>query len=259
MGTTIDYVYAVGRVEARFPSPAAEKEFTRVTGQEDITDPADPQLLKSVLSQRENRYLAPQLCWILAIEGLETYILVPRDPADLHRLVEAAGRTGSAQDLDVVIGVRGPIAPPGICSGLTLPVVRFDHIFPFDRDTLTRSIPKPGKMSAEDYAPVAENLYMTIMQMADNVGATDEHRALNYCAVRYPAIYTLVGEASGRNAALTALEVRPSRLDSTRKIMEVILTFTDRQTGMADHYFVSVDVTEMFPFLVTKLAPYTGR
>jgi hypothetical protein len=54
--------------------------------------------------------------------------------------------------------------------------------------------------------------------MADNAGATDEHRALNYCAVRYPRIYETVAEAFGRNSSLTAVEVRPSRLSGTRKI-----------------------------------------
>ncbi len=49
----------------------------------------DRQALQKVLSQRQNRYLARQLCWVMTIEGLETYILVPRDPADLDLLVEA--------------------------------------------------------------------------------------------------------------------------------------------------------------------------
>ena len=31
--------------------------------------------------------------------------------------------------------------------------------------------------------------------MTDNAGATDEHRALNYLAVRYPAIYAKAAEA----------------------------------------------------------------
>ena len=32
------------------------------------------------------------------------------------------------------------------------------------------------------------------MQMTDNAGATDEHRALNYLAMRYPAIYAKAAE-----------------------------------------------------------------
>ena len=46
--------------------------------------------------------------------------------------------------------------------------------------------------------------------MTDNAGATDENRALNYLAVRYPAIYATAAEAFGRNSSLTALDVRLS-------------------------------------------------
>jgi hypothetical protein len=48
----------------------------------------------------------------MTIEGLETYILVPRDPADISLLAEALRPTPSPWDLDVVIGMKGPIAPP---------------------------------------------------------------------------------------------------------------------------------------------------
>jgi PatG C-terminal len=35
---------------------------------------------------------------------------------------------------------------------------------------------------------LAEEVLDRIMQMADNTGATDEYRALNYATLRYPAI-----------------------------------------------------------------------
>jgi hypothetical protein len=41
------------------------------------------------------------------------------------------------------------------------------------------------------------------MQMTDNAGATDEHRALNYLAMRYPGLYVAVAEQFSRNASLT--------------------------------------------------------
>jgi hypothetical protein len=41
------------------------------------------------------------------------------------------------------------------------------------------------------------------MQMTDNGGATDETRALNYLAVRYPAIYATAAESFERNSSLT--------------------------------------------------------
>jgi hypothetical protein len=37
----------------------------------------------------ENRYLARQLCYVFTIEGLETYILQPGDPADLQTLIDS--------------------------------------------------------------------------------------------------------------------------------------------------------------------------
>jgi hypothetical protein len=95
-----------------------------------------------------------------------------------------------------------------------------------------------------------------IMQMADNAGATDQHRALNYLATRYPAIYATTAEAHRRGSALSAIEARPSRLNGIRRILDVVFSFTHRQTDVTDKSFVRVDVTEEFPFLVSKMAPY---
>ena len=140
----------------------------------------------AVLSKRENRYLVRQLCWVLTIQGLETYLLAPRDPADIDLLVEAIRPAPSPNDIDVVIGMRGPIAPPEMCNGLMVPIVVFDQIYSFDRDALIKAIPKPEKTTAEQFGPAAEELFDRIMQLTDNAGATDEHRALNYLAMRYP-------------------------------------------------------------------------
>ncbi len=253
------YVYAIGRIEPRFPTLSAEKEFAQATGRAETAGLSDRQALHAVLSQRQNRYLVRQLCWVLTVEGLDTYILHPRDPADLDVLVEALRPTPRPTDVDCVVGVRGPISPPELCNGLMVPIVAFDQIYSFDVDSLIKSIPRPEKATAKDFEPVAEELFHRIMQMADNAGATDEHRALNYLAVRYPAVYATAADAFGRNASLTAIEVRPSPLSGVRKIVEVILSFANRQTDVTEKSFTRVDVTEEFPFLVTKLSPYYDR
>lgn len=257
--TPPSYVYALGRVEARFPRLSVEKEFAQATGRADTAGLTDQQVIQSVLSQRQNRYLARQMCWVLTIESLETYILMPRDPADLDLLIEAIRPAPSPLDIDIVIGVRGPIASPEMCNGLMVPIVVFDQIYSFDRETLVKSIPRPKEISAKAYTEAADNLFRRIMQMADNAGATDEHRALNYCVVRYPAIYETVAKAFGENSSLSAVEVRPSPLSSTRKIVDVILSCANRQTDVTEKYFARVDVTEEFPFLVTKMSPYYDR
>jgi hypothetical protein len=256
---SIPYVYAIGTVDPRCPQPSIEKELAQVIGRTDTNGLTDRQALQKVLSQRENRYLARQLCWVLTIEGLETYILVARDPLDFELLVNAVRAQPNPLDLDVVVGMRGPIAPANSCNGLTVPIVFFDQIYSFDRESLIKQIPRPEKIPEEEFGAAAEELFDKIQQLADNAGALDEHRALNYLAVRYPAIYTSAAEAHGRSCSLSAINVIPSRLSATRKIVDVVFTYTNRATDVVEKYFVRVDVTEEFPFLVTKLSHYYDR
>ena len=55
-----------------FPTLAAEKEFAQASGRVNSNGQTDREMFHSVLSQRENRYLLRQLCWILNVQGLET-------------------------------------------------------------------------------------------------------------------------------------------------------------------------------------------
>ena len=212
----------------------------------------------TVLSQPENRYLARQLCYVLTIEGLDTYVVYPADPVDLNVLIESL-RVIQPGDIDVVVGRRGPIAPPDLCNGLMVPVVMFDQIYSFDRAAFIDSIPRPEKASVKDFRPAAEELFDRVIQMADNAGATDEDRAVNYCALRYPPIYAKAAESFAGNSSLSGLEVRPSPLSGARKIVEVIFSYTNRNTDVTEKFFVRVDVSEEFPFLHTKLSPYFDR
>src|SRR5690348_11576007 len=59
------FVYAIGRVEARFPNLSVEKEFAQATGRAETVGKTDQQAFHEVLSQRQNRYLVRQLCWVL--------------------------------------------------------------------------------------------------------------------------------------------------------------------------------------------------
>jgi hypothetical protein len=257
--TPPSWVYAIGNIEARFPSVSVEKEFAQAAGRDKTSGLTDRQTLHAVLSKPENRYLVRQCCFLMTIEGLETYILSPRDPADLGLLVEAIRPNPSPIDLDVVIGMKGPIAPPQMCNGLMVPIVVFDQIYSFDRDTLIKAIPKPDKTSAKEFAPVAEELFDRIMQIADNAGDADEHRALNYLAVRYQAIYAKAADYFAQNCSLSGVDVQSSALSGVRNVLDVIFTYTNRNTDVDDQCFVRVDVTDEFPFLVTKLSPYYNR
>jgi PatG C-terminal len=143
-----------------------------------------------------------------------------------------------------------------------LPIVLFDQVWSFDREALIAALPRPASIPArgeQQFRASAGELLDRIMQIADNAGNTDEHRALNYLAVRYPAIYERAADAHERNFSLVAVEARTSRLSGARRILDVVFTYSHRQTDVPERYFVRVDVTEEFPFLVTRLQPYFER
>ncbi|SEE09956.1 hypothetical protein [Streptomyces sp. PAN_FS17] len=253
------FVYAVGRLEPRIPSLGIEKEFAQATGRAETANLTDRQALHAVLTDPQSRYLAKHLCYVLVIQGVDTYVLRPRDPADYGLLVDAIGPSPQASDLQTVIGLRGPLAPPDLCNGLMLPLVAFDQIYAFDTETLVAGLPRPDDLDEESFRSASRELFDRVIQIADNAGSSDEHRALNYCAVRYAQIYVRAAHAFATGLALTAIDTRPSRLSGSRSIQDVVFAYTNRTTDVTEKYFVRVDVTEEFPFLVTKLSPYYDR
>jgi hypothetical protein len=48
-------------------------------------------------------------------------------------------------------------------------------------------------------------------------------------------------------------------MSGTRNIMDVIFSYTNRDSNVTEKHFVRVDVSEEFPFLVTKMSPYYDR
>jgi hypothetical protein len=249
-------VYVIGHIEPRFPRLSVEKEARQATARAGGSKDTDRETMAKVLRDPNNKYLVRQLCWVLSVLGVETYILVPRD-GDYQPLIDAYRAEPNPGDLELVIGVRGPIANPDMCNGLLVPIVIFDQIYTFDRDSLLKSIPK--KDGDSKFIKAAGEMFDRIMQQSDNAGAIDCDRALNYLAVRYDRIYSLAAEQFAGNASFTGIDCLPSPLNGTRKIVDVVFSFTDRSTDVVSKYFTRVDVTECFPFLVTKMSPYYER
>jgi hypothetical protein len=251
------WVYALGQIRSLDPTLALEKEVAQVKSTMNLAGVGEQEALRRVL--QEHSYLARQKCWVFLVQGVDTYILLPRYPQDYSLLVETVRSAPSPTDIDLVIGARGPIANPKMCNGLQLPVVYFDQLYSFDRDTFMKAVPHSPNVDAVQFAAQVGEVFDRIMSQADNAGATDQDRALNYLAVRYPALYAQAAASLAANSPLTAVTVRPSPLSSTRNILDVIFAYTNRNSGVVEQHFVRVDVTEEFPFLVTKLLPYYDR
>jgi hypothetical protein len=252
-------VYVIGHIEPRYPSLSVEKELRQATARASnaTVNLTDQQATLEVLLQ--NKYLIREMCWVLLVQGIETYILVPRDPTDYQLLLDAYRASPNPGDLDAVIGVRGPTASPTMCNGLIVPILIFDQIYSFDRQSLLDAIPKPPDADAGQFTAAAGAMLDQVIGQSDNAGATDEHRALNYLALRYHQIYTTAANAFASNASFTSISVLPSPLSATRNVVDVVFAFTNRATDVVSKSFVRVDVTDKFPFLVTKMSPYYDR
>jgi hypothetical protein len=134
--------------------------------------------------------------------------------------------------------------------------VLVSHAYSFDVGYFIKTIPKPEKISLKEFLPIVEELFTRIMLLADNTGSSDNQRALNFLVLRYDIIYSKTAECYIRNCTLTNVEVRLSRNTGSRNIQKIVFTFIDRATGVPEKYFCSVDTTDEFPFLVSKLQPY---
>jgi hypothetical protein len=257
------YVYAIGKVVHRFPTKSLQMELAQATGrtpEQETKGRIDEEVMHKVLTDPANRYIARQICYVLNIEGLETYLLFPTDPLDIDKLSAALKPAPAGMmDSDVIIGRRGSIASPDACNGLMVPIVMVDQIYSFDRDTLMKAIPKRKGENEDQIKKTSNALLDHILQIADNAGSTDEHRAINYLAVRYDEIYHRTQLMQDENYSFTGIDVRPSRLSGTRKIVDVIFSYQNRSNLATQQWFVRVDVTEEFPFLVSPMKEYFER
>ena len=142
-----------------------------------------------------------------------------------------------------------------MCNGLSVPIVGFSQIYSFDRSTFFNAVPVPEKQDEKRFRAATGDVFNRILKMTDNAGASDEHRALNYLATRYPAIYNLSVDRFNAGFGLSSIETAPSRLSGSRRLVNVDVVFISRDTQVPDRHSVRVDVTEEFPFLASALTP----
>jgi hypothetical protein len=251
------YVYALGRIEPRFPSIGIEREYRDAARRVETKDLTDRQVFAAVLSKRENKYLIRQMCWVFLVESVETYVIYPRDPSESSDLVEALQGNPIGEDIDLLIGFRNGFSSPALCGGLTVPVVHFEQLYTFTRPDLTHEmLGKDSALSSEQQAAILIEVLQRVLQLADNAGNSDSHRALNFMAARYQPLYKKVAEMYGRNFSFDSIEVRESRLSGSRKVVEVVILFRNRNSDVPEKFLVRVDVTELFPFTTTPLSPF---
>ncbi|HSY00472.1 MAG TPA: hypothetical protein VLG91_24275 [Streptomyces sp.] len=254
------YVYVLGRVRAVFPDLSVQHEFSQVASADGIRDATDADALHRVLSAPENRYLARQMCYVLSVQGLDTYVLEPVDPMGLDDLVAALRPVRDSRDLAVVVGTLGPVLPPGACQGLSVPVVHVEKIWAFDSRELIEAIDRPDDTSRKEFERTAREVLDRVLQLNNNAGLDPTHRALNYLTVREQEIYRKTSDMRAEGYTLSGVEAGPSRLSvGSQSVVTVVLSYTHRQTNVTEKLFVRVGLAGLFPYRVTPVQRYYDR
>ena len=270
------FVYVLGTVDIRFPDQSISEEFQTVARTIDVVQREDEDFRSwchRVLTHpegRKARYVARLSCWILTVEGQPAYYLTLRDLDDLPDLVECLGRRETEdalphEDLDLFVGLSSMI-PVELSPSITVPILAVEQVCSFKKEDIVHlcSRSSEAKRSTKKRAPESheadanlsadpDRLFRVLVQCADNFGDKDEWRALNYLAVRYSPIYEMYA-ALADEYELESVKVAPSRLSREKRIVDPIFTFRHKKTGSVCKYFVRVDVSHMFPMIVSHLA-----
>ena len=261
-GTDLEqYIYAIGRLEVRFPTVGIQQEFqqrersgARGSSQQATSAPISTrgERLHDVLSR--NLHLARRVCWLLMVGRIPAYIVVPSSSDVLQAMLDGI-RNPNPDRNDLVIGRRIGNASPTTCGGVLAPVAACDQIYSFALDEWGRSLAaqaepllKTKKIGADVFTAHARELFERVAQSTENTGGLDTHRALNYLVVQHPGFFAAAAERVSDHV-LERIETRLVQGGDFRRVVAVILTFVDRNTGVAERLFCRIDVTEEWPFL----------
>jgi hypothetical protein len=230
---------------------------------------------------RQARYIARQLCWILTVEGVPGYYLRLNDPSEMDDLIHCLGqpsprgrfphrpdydiRTGW-YDLSLFVG-SSSLVPSEICPGIEVPVLGVDYLCSYEQNLFESwmkpkhgNIPKSKGTRSEKNGTVGGDYLGTLLQSSDNFGDTDEWRALNYLAVQYSDLYRCYAERLSEGYSLDSVTVPSSRLSRQRgrRIVDPVFAFR-KPDGATRRFFVRVDVSYLFPMLLSPLSEYVSK
>ena len=223
------FVYAVGQLAPQFPSLGVEKEFAQLANRLGRGGLVEMELLRQVLEVPENRYLARHLCWVFTSQHVEAFTMLPRDETDLTQLVEMISPNNSEEIVHVVVGRSSPGPADSPCIAAGLPTVTPDQLLAFTVDEFTQAVPDVGATAdqetageqelpatsrnevGEQFQAVVREVFVRLTRRADNHGITDDHRAFNYVALRYPPIYHIVDQAYREGKRLVSERLKITR------------------------------------------------
>jgi hypothetical protein len=256
------FVYVLGTVDVKFPDQSISSEFQRwidakgVQGlQQRPNEPSRDWYLRILTAYpNETRYIARQFCWTLRVENEPAYYLTLRDMSDFTDLIGCLEEPWG-DDLCLFVG-SSSLQLAEMSHGIKAPVLTVDQVHRFKKDGMRAKFRTGTRRPVRFY----DELYRRLFQSADNFGHTDEWRALNFLAAgQYPALFRQCSALALAGYDLTAAPVLTSRLSAwgTKRVVDAIFAFS--KAADMKKFFVRVDVTHLFPMLVSPISEYVDR
>jgi hypothetical protein len=250
------FVYAIGRVDVRFPSLGIEREYQqRERALQDL--PQHPRNARVLAVLERNPHLASRVSWVFSIGGSPVFALSPSTGSLKEAFFRALAQAHQPDNACVVIGrVGSGFSAPTTYGGLLLSPVAVDQLYVFSAaewaDDLARAAQpalQTRKVDGGLFQTVSQGMFREVTSMPENMGTSDGHRALNYLLVQHPGMLLAAAERPGH--VLDRIETRVMQSVGGRRHVAVILSFLDRGTGVPERLSCTVDVTEEWPFVVT--------
>jgi hypothetical protein len=252
---TEQYVYAIGRLDVRFPSIGIEREYQqRERALADL--PQQPRNARILAVLEKNPHLALRVTYVLQIGGTPVFALTPGSGSLKDAFFKALGNAHDTNHSAVVIGRTGGFTNPGATGGLLLSTVSVDQLYVFSASEWAENLAKTSahvlqsrKVDAGHFRTVSQGIFRDVIAMPENMGVSDGHRALNYLLVQHPGMFLAAAERSGH--VLDRIETRLMQTVAGRRHVAVILNFLERTTGVPERVYTTVDVTEEWPFVAS--------
>jgi hypothetical protein len=258
----LSFVYALGSIDVLFPDQSISEELQSVARTRGIEMGANESLRSwyaRVLAEPGARYVARQVSWVLRIEGIPAYYLTLQDLHDLDDLIGCL--RDPTDDLELAVGLSSLIRTE-VSPGVRAPVLNVDQLASFNRNDIiawfNTSSGAKRRRGDSDPSELFNELFKDLFQSADNFGQTDQWRALNFLAVRYPPLHRQLAKMAESGHEFKGFDVNISRLaeGNEKRIVDPVFSFQHKETGVVQKYFVRLDMTHLFPMLVHHLAKY---
>ena len=249
------WIYVLGDVDAVIPNLAIEKEIWAAMAQVGTKDLPNEAATQKVLESPSYAYLARNMCYVLRVQEVETYILVPSVPLDYSLLVDAA-----KYEVSAVIGTRGPIAGPEMCNGLTLPIVVVEMVYNFNKPDLISKMPLPpgtDPTGEAKFRAAASETFEYVSQLV-SAGQQDGERALAKILLSDQDFYYTISNAFAQDEQLLSVNLKPVLSVSPVSQIDVVVTTANRKTGMQRSTFARYNTQTKFPFRVFGWQQHLG-